>query len=118
MARTIAALTTATALLMALAGGPASAQDCHANVQSHFVPGMGSVTHSHAQNCDIVIPQGGGYGGLSGGADCHGSVQSHGPAVHPGGTSPHSHGGWNCAYQAAPGIGIQGPGFGIHFDID
>lgn len=98
---------------------PAQAQnDCHANAQTHFVQGLGVVAHSHAQNCDIVVPQGGSPIGSN---HCHTNVQSHGPGAHSGGASPHSHTGWNCGYQAAPGapgMGIQLPGVGIQLHID
>jgi hypothetical protein len=109
------------ASIMVVAGGIGFAQsawaqnDCHANVQTHHVQGLGMVAHSHSQNCDIVIPQGSSAGGL---VDCHSHVQTHGPGVHAGGTSPHSHSGFNCGYQAAPGVGIQVPGLGIQLNID
>jgi hypothetical protein len=27
--------------------------DCHANVQRHYVPGYGTIYHSHANNCQV-----------------------------------------------------------------
>ncbi len=50
-------------------GGGGGGQDCHANVQRHFVPGYGSVWHRHRGNqcfVDVYPNQGGPVPGVGG----------------------------------------------------